>query len=231
MNRYKIYAPHKCGSSILRRMTAGITNAQILPDKDFLISTDTGDAKINFSRNFDKKIHKEDSLIFIPRNPIAMCISAYYSFGYTHAQPRGMSEDKFVNYRERILKQGLQTFVEKNINQQCELIKSILHYNHWNKTIIPYELMVNNFNDFLKEYLNAINMNSKYESAYARWSKEFNPIEDRSDLIESKGIKPHKRTTDIYEWKQKLDQVKLQNILEQYSIINEYCQLLSAYNL
>ena len=36
MNRYRIHTPHKCGSSVLRRMTADITNAQISPDRILL---------------------------------------------------------------------------------------------------------------------------------------------------------------------------------------------------
>jgi hypothetical protein len=74
-------------------------------------------------------------------------------------------------------------------------------------------------------------MSSRHEFIYSRWNKEFNPIKDQSDLIESGSIKTHKRTTDIYEWKTKLNQSVLENILAKHEIINEYIELLAIYNL
>lgn len=233
MNRYRIYAPRKCGSSVIRRMTADITSVKILPDRIFPISTDIGNAELHFSRdfNFNKQIPKEEHLIFIPRNPISMCISAYYSFGYTHKQPVGMSEDEFLNFRNRIRKQGLETFIEKVVGKQSELIKSILDYNHNNQTIIPYELMVSNFSDFLKQYLDALNMSNLYQTVYSKWNENFKPIRDKSDLIVSGEYKAHKRTTDINEWRKKLESNLIRDILERYPVIGDYLELLSTYNI
>lgn len=233
MNRYIIYAPRKCGSSVIRRMTADITNTRILPDRFFPISTDMGNAELNFTRdfNFNEQIPKEERLIFIVRNPISICISAYYSFGYTHKKPGHFSDAQFIRWRDKIQKAGLEGNIDNKIETQCNLIQNILDFDCKNKTIIPYELMVTNFSDFLKNYLTAIDMSSSYQSAYSKWNSEFCPIADQSDLIEFGTLKTHKRTTDIYEWKKKLDQNKLQNILEQHPVINEYLELLLAYNL
>jgi hypothetical protein len=214
-------------------MTADITNAQISPDRIFPISTDIGNAELHFSRdfNFNEQTPKEECLIFIPRNPISICISAYYSFGYTHRCPFNSTEHEFSLKRKKIQEMGLQRFVEKYINRECNYVKNILHSNYDNKTVIPYELMIDNFNAFLSKYLSSINMSSRHEFIYSRWNKEFNPIKDQSDLIESGSIKTHKRTTDIYEWKTKLNQSVLENILAKHEIINEYIELLAIYNL
>ena len=233
MKRYIIHAFHKCGSSILRRITSCTTNVNIQLDKDFIIQTDRGEAKLHFSRKFDlnQKFTEEDRVVFIPRNPISICISAYYSYGYTHKKPGRFSDAQFIRWRDKIQKAGLEGTIDNKIETQCNLIQNILDFDCKNKTIIPYELMVTNFSDFLKNYLTAIDMSSSYQSAYSKWNSEFCPIADQSDLIESGTLKIHKRTTDIYEWKKKLDQNKLQNILEQHPVINEYLELLLAYNL
>lgn len=232
MKRYIINAPHKCGSSVLRKITSYTTNVNIQPDKDFIIQTDRGEAKLHFSRKLDlnQKFTEEDRFVFIPRNPISICISAYYSFGYTHRKPGHLSDAQFIHKRDEIQKNGLKRYVDNNIKRKCISIQNILDFACNKKAIIPYELMVSNFSDFLKNYLAAIDMSSSYQSAHSRWNSEFNPIADQSDLIESGTLKPHKRTTDIYEWKQKLSQSQLQNILKQYPVINEYCELLSTYN-
>lgn len=233
MNRYRIYVPHKCGSSILRKMTTDIVSSNIFQDRILPISTDIGNAELCFSRefNFNEQIPKEERLIFIPRNPISMCISAYYSFGYTHKQPRGMSEPEFIDFRDRILKQGLETFIEKTIDKQSKLIQEILSYNHNNQTIIPYELMVSNFSDFLKLYLDALNMSNLYQTAYSRWHENFKPIRDKSDLIVSGEYKAHKRTTDINEWRKKLEPGLIRDILQRHPVIGDYLELLSKYNI
>jgi hypothetical protein len=233
MKRYIIYAPHKCGSSVLQRITSGATNVNIQPDKDFIIQTDRGEAKLHFSRKLDlnQKFTEEDRFVFIPRNPISICISAYYSFGYTHRKPSRLSDAQFMRWRGKIQKAGLEGYVNNNIKDRCISIQNILGFDCNNKTIIPYELMITNFSDFLKNYLTAIDMSSSYQSAHSKWNSEFDPIVDQSDLIESGEIKTHKRTTDIYEWKKKLNQTKLQNILEEYPVINEDFELLSTYNI
>lgn len=233
MNRYRVYAPHKCGSSILRRILVDVTGARLSDDGYYPIVTDNGDAEICFSRgfNFDAQLPEEERLISIPRNPISMCISAYYSFGYTHTQPRGMSEDEFLNFQNRIRKQGLETFIKKTIYKQTKLIQEILSYNHNNQTIIPYELMVSNFSDFLKRYLDALNMSSSYQSAHSRWNRQFGPIPDQSDLIESGEIKTHKRTTDINEWRKKLEPDLIRDILQRHPVIGDYLELLSKNNI
>lgn len=233
MNKYIIYAPHKCGSSILLTMTADITNVKIKPDKKFIIQTDIGDSELYFSRDLklNPKIAEEHKLVFIPRNPISICISAYYSFGYTHRKPGHVSYAEFIEGRDTIQKLGLNKYVDNNIERRCISIQNILDFACNNKVIIPYELMIANFSDFLKNYLAAIEMSSSYQSAYSKWKSAFNPITDQSDLIESGDIKTHKRTTDIYEWKKKLSDSQVQELPEKYPTISEYLKLLSTYNL
>lgn len=214
-------------------MTANITSSQILPEQELLITTDTGEAQLYYSRkfNFDQEITNEDKFIFIPRNPISICISAYYSYGYTHREMPTLNGVEFARFRDNVRKQGLDTYISRNIKAACDKIHNMLHFNCDNKTIIPYELMVTNFSDFLNKYMAAIDMSSSYQSILSSWSNKFIPIEDQSDLIESGLVTTHKRTTDIYEWKQKPDPNQLQDMLERHPVINEYLELLSTYNL
>ena len=229
MNQYRIYAPHKCGSSILRRMTADITNINIRPDKEFIVQTDRGEAELHLFRKFksSQKIKEEDRLICIPRNPISICISAYYSFGYTHRCPTHLTEVEHAHSRKKIQCTGLEGYIENNIKKACKTIKYILHSNYNNKTVIPYELMITNFSDFLKYYLAAIDMTSSYQSAYSKWNSEFCPIADQSHLIESGKFKTHKRTTDIYEWKKKLSNEELSKLLSRFPVIQQYDDFLN----
>jgi len=88
--------------------------------------------------------------------------------------------------------------------------------------ILPYELMVSNFKSFLMELLQALDMMSAYNTTLTLWEKEFSPIEDRSDLIVAGETKSHKRTTDIYEWKKKLDDDFLVSLLKECPFISEY---------
>jgi len=233
MDRYRIYAPHKCGSSILRKMTVDITNSKIPSDKDVLIHTNTGKAKLHFSRDFNanKKTPVKDHTIFITRNPISMSISAYYSFGYTHGIPRGTDKVAFTRYRAKIQQMGLEKFVDKRVGVQCRVIQDILNYKHGTKTIIPYELMVTNFSDFLKQYLDTLNMSNLYQTAYSKWHESFKPIEDKSDSIVAGEYKKHKRTTDIHEWQKKLAPDLIQTLLQRHSVIGKYLELLSTYNI
>jgi len=232
MNRYIVYAPHKCGSSVIRRMTSSVTKTQIIEETDNTIQTDTNEAKLRFTRNLNfDEINEDDHLICIPRNPISMSISAYYSFGYTHNQPRFKSDEEWSAQQNHIRQMGLEMFVEKRIGGNCRKIRNIIHCKHRKKIIIPYELMIANFNDFLKKYLDAIDMSESFHSAYSKWSGQFTPIEDQSDLIESGTVKTHKRTTDINEWQKKLDPTNLQDILQRFHIIKRYIELVSKYDM
>lgn len=228
MKKYIIYAPHKCGSSIVSKILKSIFDLPRLNmAEDIVVNNDSGLMKLRFERviNPRKPVgvnFANDNFIFIPRNPTGITISMFYSFGYTHTCPQHITEEQFYLKRQKIKSLGLDGFIENNLAKQSRKIEQFWNLPATNKVILPYELMVSNFKSFSMELLQALDMMSAYNTTLTRWEKEFSPIEDKSDLIVTGKIKPHKRTTDIYEWKKKLDEDFLVSLLKEYPFISEY---------
>jgi len=235
MKKYVIYIPHKCGSTIINKILKQVFNLPHLMDgKSVTINTDSGKAKLHFERFIRPNIpknpvdYKKDDFIFIPRNPIGIIISMYYSFGYTHSCPRHLTEEKFNLIRQGIQKQELTDYINKNVPRQSSKIQSFWDLPTTNsKTILPYELMVSNFSKFLKELLQALDMTSAYDKTYEKWKGSFRQINDKSDLIETGKIRTHKRTTDIYEWKNKLSNEEQIKLLSRFPFIQQYDDFLN----
>ena len=235
MNRYIIYAPHKCGSTIISKILADIFNLpkRLLMSQEKTINNDIGEAKLQFERvvNLEKPANIDfikDNFIFIPRNPIGITISMYYSFGYTHSCPRHLTEEEFNLKRQAIQKQGLTDYVNEMTPRQSRKIQSFWDFTTTNsKTILPYELMVSNFSKFLKELLQVLDMTSAYDKIYEKWKRSFVQIEDKSNLIEAGKIKTHKRSTDIHEWKKKLSDEEQSKLLSRFPFIQQYDDFLN----
>lgn len=229
MKKYILYAPHKCGSTIINGILRDVFNLKhLLSGESVTINTDSGKAKIQFERliRLDKPKnsvdYKKDDFIFIPRNPIGITMSMFYSFGYTHRCPPHRTEKQFELMRQKIQKEGLHNYIKNNISNQSTKIEKFWNLPITNKTILPYELMVNNFGKFLKELLQVLDINSLYDKTYEKWKESFTPIEDKSDLIEMGNLKTHKRTTDIYEWKKKLSNEQQIKLLHRFPFIGQY---------
>jgi hypothetical protein len=197
------------------------------------INNDVGEAKLQFERSVNLKKPDnidfiKDNFIFIPRNPIGLTISMYYSFGYTHDCPGHLTKEEFNLKRQVIQKQGLADYINEMIPRQSRKIQRFWDLPTTNsKTILPYELMVSNFSKFLKELLQAIDMTSAYDKTYDKWKGSFRPINDQSDLIETGKIRTHKRTTDIHEWKKKLSDEEQGKLLSRFPFIQEYDDFLN----
>jgi len=233
MKRYIVYVPHKCGSTIISRILNDVFNPpkSIGGIKEATINNDSGEAKLQFKRNIrfpdaESPIDfNKDDFIYIPRNPIGITTSMYYSFGYTHKCPGYLTQEKrekFELNRQKIQKTGLHNYIENNISIQSTKIENFWNLPVTSKTILPYEFMLDNFSKFLKELLQALDMTSVYDKTYEKWKGSFAQIEDKSDLIEAGKLKVHKRTTDIYEWKKKLDEDFLASLLKECPFISEY---------
>ena len=236
MKKYVIYAPHKCGSTILNIILSDIFNLPIRmqPGKEITVNTDYDKVKLQFERFIRPNKPKspidfnKDNFIFIPRNPIGITISMYYSFGYTHCCPRNCTEEEFNANRKNVQKEGLKNFVNRNTPIESKKIKRFWNFPTTNsKTILPYELMVSNFSKFLKELLQVLDINSLYDKTYEKWKGSFAQIEDRSNLIEAGKIKSHKRNTDIYEWKKKLSDEEKSKLLSRFPFIQQYDDFLN----
>lgn len=228
MKKYIIYAPHKCGSTILAKILKSIFDLpRFNMAEDIVVNNDSGLMKLRFDRPTDPIKHimgdfANDNYIFMSRNPVAITISMFYSYGYTHGYPSHITKEQYDQRRRLIQNQGLHEFVKDRLNMMANRIEHCFAIPITNKMILPYELMVSNFKSFLMELLQALDMMSAYNTTLTRWEKEFSPIEDKSDLIVAGKIKPHKRTTDIYEWKKKLDEDFLVSLLKEYPFVSEY---------
>ena len=235
MKKYIIYAPHKCGSSILFRIIRDVFDIpSSLMSQEIIIDNDSGKAKIQVERfiridNPEPLVDfNKDNFIFVPRNPIGITMSMYYSFGYTHNCPKHLTQEQFKLTQQQIRELGISGYVNKEIWAQTNKIKEFWDVPTTNKKIIlPYELMIRNFSKFLKEFLQTLDVTSKYDKIYEKWKKSFEEIEDKSNLIESGKVKSHKRTTDIYEWKKKLNNEEQIKILKQFPFIQQYDDFLT----
>lgn len=235
MKKYIVYAPHKCGSTIISKILTDIFNLpeRLLMSQEKTINNDVGEAKLQFERvvNLKKPANIDfikDNFIFIPRNPISITMSMFYSFGYTHSCPLHRTEEEFNLKRQKIQKEGLHNYIKNNISRQSTKIQSFWGLPTTNsKTILHYELMVSNFSKFLKELLQALDMTSAYDKTYEKWKGSFGQIEDKSNLIEAGKIKTHKRTTDIYEWKKKLSDEEQIKLLHRFPFIQQYDDFLN----
>ena len=235
MKKYIVYSPHKCGSTIISKILTDIFN---LPEglemgQEKTINNDAGENKLQFERmRLDLKKPAnidfvKDDIIFIPRNPAGITISMFYSFGYTHPCPTHKSKEQFESTRADIQKAGLVKYINNNIENQSAKIEKCWNWPMTNKTILPYELMISNFNKFLKELLRALDMMSVYDETLARWESSFAVIEDESDHIVSGESKSHKRTTDINEWKNKLNNETRTMLLEKCPFVQQYDDFLN----
>lgn len=231
-NKYLIIAPHKSGSTIFQRILRDITTSRT-PEAEtkskpahFVLKTDDREIEIEFTRhlNFIDTRDTATSLVLFTRNPLATCISMYYSFGYTHGKPDHMTDEFFKKWRDNIVNSTLEQYVESKLRVQVKKLNTILDPKLNDKLVLSYELMITNFGECLKQFLDYIQMPQLYESTYKRWNKEFNKIEDRSDEIVKGGLKVHKRTTDIHEWRKKLSPEFIDKMLHQYPAIRKYIE-------
>lgn len=233
MKKYIIYSPHKCGSTVISKILTNIFNLPKVPIKETTINNDSGEAKLQFLRlmQLNKPENpidlNKDDFIFIPRNPIGITISMFYSFGYTHQCPAGSTQEQFESRRQKIQKEGLVNYINRVTPINSKKIEKFWNLPVTNKVTLPYEFMIGNFSEFLKELLQTLDMASVYDKTYEKWKDSFAPIEDKSDLIEAGKLKTHKRTTDVYEWKKKLSNEELSKLLSRSPFVQQYDDFLN----
>lgn len=235
MSKYILISPHKCGSSILRKiiLATGKKNTDKKYDS-FLLSDGHVNHELCFSRQIleDQDYDQDDNYVFVIRNPISICISMFYSFGYTHTIPPFLTECQKKKFEERrgfILNSTLEEFVSLRLENQCNRMQSLVDLDLNKKIILPYEFMISNFHSFLHELLSYMDLSSLHASIYSSWSHEFAPIQDLSEDIVKGNVKSHKRTTDIYEWQKKIPKSVINDYLNKYPFLTEYQKLLDNY--
>lgn len=240
ITRYNVIAPHKCGSTILNKILQEILGEPTVRSgtRGIFRKVDSTNSAVEhesveyrFSRLMPEDHQSQDKCIFIPRNPISMSISMFYSYAYTHAKPHNsMSEEEWQKRCAKRQKMGCEKFVEECISRNCAKIKELFD-SDCDKTIIPYELMVSNFELFLQKFLESLNLTDYYDETFHKFKGDFGPIEDKSDDIVAGNYKGHKRTTDINEWQSKFDEATLSRYMDKHSIIKEYHDYVQSFNL
>lgn len=243
--KYNFISPHKCGSTVFR----GQVLARLCKDKfvkNFIKNPRTGKehlgneesaflndkgqvVNISFARGF-KSPNANEKLVCVVRNPISMCISMFYSFGFTHGMPGHWTREAWEQNQKKIQQGGLHKFVEDRLGGNAKKISDIFTLDRKKHLVLPYELMINNFESFLRLMLNFINANHFYDEIYNSCKSRFEPIEDQSHKIEKEGLKTHKRTTDIFEWKRKIEKNALEEYFSKYEILEQYQSFLGSFD-
>lgn len=232
ITRYNIIAPHKCGSSILGTILQKIfeKKGNAWTVNSINSAGEHESVEYRFSRRIPKDLQGQDKCIFIPRNPLAVSISMFYSFAYTHSKPSHSTLEEWQESRSEKQKMGCEKFVEECISRNCKKIKELLD-SDCNKTIIPYELMVVNFELFLQKFLDSLNLSDFYGETFNVFKERFQSIEDKSDDIVLGNYTGHRRTTDINEWQSKFNETTLSRYMDEYPIIKEYHDYIQSLNL
>lgn len=227
MNKIVFTSLHKTGSTVLEKILYSISESKI-NKKTYIINEPTNQTEVHFTRNStDYQLYDvNDSFIFVIRNPVSICVSKFYSYGYTHVKPPHQKLDDFLKHRELIVSLGLTKFVELNLNDLCDTIENIMNLQYKNLIILPYELMVTNFDNFIFNLLTFMKVEHLQKPIVSQWSGEFKPIRDLSSKIVAGKSTSHKRTTDIYDWKKKLDEGTLNEYFTKYPVIERYEQFL-----
>ena len=232
--RYNIIATNKCGSTILQKVLGcifGDSKSKTIFNNHNVVTH--GEAEYMFSRNtelIDDKIHADDKFVCVPRNPVSMSVSMFYSYAYTHPQNKNQTKKQYKESRLKNQETGLEKYVEQAMKRNSRKIERIFD-SKVDKTLIPYELMISNFELFLHQLLDSLNMLHRYEQVYAEHKSDFKPIEDKSDQIVSGKYKGHKRTTDINEWKTKFDKKTLNHYIKMYPIVKTYENYLKSLDI
>jgi hypothetical protein len=244
-SKYNLVCFHKCGSTIIERILSNSASF-ISQDRTLVkpriftpISLTLSDKDVAVDIDMVKRLDwlppysGNDKFIFVVRNPLSIAISMFYSFAYTHSPlDSGFSEKDHLEKQLSIQKIGLNKFAGRRMNGLCKNLSKVFDDNEFqNKLILPYELMISNFSQFLHLFLNHINLPSLHQSIYEKHNKSFRPIRDRTDEIIKKGLKIHKRTTDINEWKKKFSTEEIEIFENDFPMVKKYQDFLLSHNL
>ena len=224
MNDFIVTARHKCGSSILNRIIKSASFNKVCPYIIGPNDANNNQRKIHFYRKSreHQAHHESDKYVFILRNPLSICISSYYSFGYTHKKPLNLTEEEWSLAKTKIARRGLEGYIDDNIKKVSAEIEWFFNSEFQYKTFLPYELMISDFGRFLYDFLESINSLELYMPLFNRWAREFVPIDDRSGEIVSGNLKEHRRTSNINEWEEKIPQNKLKEYISNNPGLSNY---------
>ncbi len=233
-----INTAHKCASTMMHRIFSFVARESNLR---FCLGFYKSDLKpwanIFMARNsHGENILFDESVInlIISRHPIGSSISKYYSFGWTHEVPHEYADHFIENVRKPIQEKSLIEFVKEDVSATVKhpniTLTNIVNKKELNHKYIflPYELIISkkvNFYRIIKQVCN-FNINISEEEFFKKFSKDFDPVEDKSEDIVQLQSTSHRRCSDPMEFKNKIPENVRKDILRDYPIIKEYEEIL-----
>lgn len=228
--KYNIIIPHKCGSTITHKMLIAATqlvgNSYINTDRPAQQwNVQNLEHQILFGRipqagmldNYDWSDVNTDRYLFVIRHPLSRLISEYYSFGWTHnIDARHIKDDNSrrveraenSKLREKIQSTSLEDYIIEKLGS-CTIDKFIARCldrgESYCTLILPYELLIVRSDEYVNKCFEFVGLGEASEAILSEFKEQFVPVEDRTASIVNDGLKTHRRTSDIHEWREKLD--------------------------
>lgn len=267
MKKSHIIIPHKCGSTIICKITREICQEHKVQFEDLDHSVTFAQKKPELHISFTRKVcnsplsefkwdeKNTDKYLFVIRHPISRLISAYYSFGWTHAtqaawikdaEKRKLTEKKMSKLRNRIQNLTLEEYIEGAL---CRNSKELEHQsssrilefirqcttlpNPDNTLILPYELFIARPINFFNQAFRFLDLPRGGQYVANKYKSEITPVNDSTEKIKKQGFKTHRRSSDIHEWKSKIN---IEDLLsktteENRLLIESYSKFLQQYNV
>lgn len=228
MKKTHIKIPHKCGSTIMNkifRYGSGICS-NTYRDLDHVSNSHHHESSVQettFTRHITDidQTYAWDSInndnhLFVVRHPLSRLISEYYSFGWTHGTSANWIQDeeerKIVSdqmkYRKKIIqKTSLDDYIIDSLGLEIgNFISKCIQKDTTTCTcILPYEMFVTDPQQFITTSLNFLSMSDVVEDVIDKFRDQLSPIDDRTDDIVNNNLKTHRRSSDIHEWRTKID--------------------------
>lgn len=256
MKTTHIKIPHKCGSTIINTIFKHGADlcSNTFKDLDSVSKShyhESSEHEMIFTRHITDidQLYKWDSVnknkhLFVVRHPLTRLISKYYSFGWTHTEnPRWIQDKKerkkisaeIINSKKNIQQISLDDYIINGLGSRVDrfMSKCIQKPITTCTCILPYEMLVTDPDRFITTSLDFLSMADVAENVIDNFRDQLTPIEDRTDKIINNECKSHRRTSDIHEWKTKLDIHYINNKTKNIHVkmFDQYADFLSSYNI
>lgn len=234
MTKIRVQSSHKCGTCFQEAFFRHLAKNSGLK---FFSSSASQHPKLKYeekfiywSRNLNERfsIESEQGLKYIGiiRHPFNQLLSRYYSFGWTHnltnKDHRAQKERKAI--QKLSPEEFLLAFLSEDVSTGAFRELAPEELKNWNRDVLKesspyvpftYEMMISNFKSFCKKLGEELAMESQLQFMYKEFKHVFaKEIKDKSEDIVKKGLKTHRRTTDIFEYKKKFEKRTLDKLYD-----------------
>ena len=230
-------------------------------DHDFVIDQENPEECMFFSRGLPQQSNSEfrwdgknkDKYLFVIRHPISRLISAYYSFGWTHgikarwikdAEERKEQSEKMLAMRKKIQSLTLEEYIMKCLQEGKSLQKYQNKISKFigqcvtlqepdNTLVLPYEFFISQPVNFFNEVYRFLELQVSGEYILEQHKDQLTPVIDSTEKIEQEGFKTHRRSSDIHEWKNKIniDFIRDNTTRENKLLMDNYVKFLKKFNI